>query len=186
MPLTTGFPLLINDVRSAYLKAHDVGTKEKTNSDQIITTLATDLATAIHKYCESAQVMTSDTVVPGQVATGPFGIGNYTAPGVAMGTGNISFKTGDISSLREAIARALKTSRDAGTREGADSDAIISVLAADIKTAIHEFVLTAKVETDIIVVGGVPVIGYLTPTLPPVPLPSISGPGTGKGSGFLS
>jgi len=46
--------------------------------------------------------------------------------------------------------------------------------------------LTAEVKTDLVLVGGVPIIGYMTLTAPPVPLPSFSAPGKGTGSGFLS
>jgi len=186
MPLAVGFPILISDLKSAYTKARNEGIKKDANSDQIIAALSDDMSKAIHGYAETAQVITSDSILPGQSASGPFGVGTYTAPGVATGTGNISFKSGDVDSLRRDIETALKNARDDGLQDGADYNTIISTLAGDIKSGIHKFMLTAEVKTDLVLVGGVPIIGYLTLTAPPVPLPSFSTPGTGKGTGFLS
>ena len=186
MPLAIGFPLLTTDLRAAYIKARDAGAQKDANSDQIIEALAADIGKAIHSYMETAQVMTTDTIVPGQVASGPFGVGSYSAPGVGTGVGTISFKAADVDTLVSDIEVALKKARDFGIKDGADSDSIISDLAAELKAGIHKFALTAEVKTDIILVGGVPVIGYLTLTVPAIPLPSVSGPGKGTGTGNLS
>jgi hypothetical protein len=186
MPLAIGFPLLTTDLRAAYIKARDAGTQKDANSDQVIETLADDIGKAIHSYMETAQVMTTDTIVPGQAASGPFGVGSYVAPGVGTGIGTISFKPGDVDALISDIEAALKKARDFGIKDGADSDSIISDLAAELKAGTHKFALTAEVKTDVILVGGVPVIGYITPSVPPVPLPSVSGPGKGTGTGNLS
>ncbi len=186
MPLTVGYPDLINKLKEAYTKARDAGIKKEANSNQIISVLADDCSKAIHSYAETAQVITTDTILPGQTATGPFGVGTYAAPGTATGMGKISFKSSDVNTLRDDIESAFKKARDTGLQNGAKFDSVISTLAIDIKTAIHKFMLTAEAKTDLVIIGGVPVIGYLTPTPPPVPLPSISGPGIGKGTGFLS
>lgn len=186
MPLVAGFPILISDLKKAYIKARNDGIEKGANSDQIIAALSDDMSKAIHRYAETAQVITNDSILPGQVSSGPFGVGNYTAPGIATGLGSISFKAMDVDALRSDIEAALKKARDNGLQDGADFNTIVSTLAGDIKSGIHKFMLTAEVKTDLVVVGGVPIVGYLTLTPPPIPLPSFSAPGTGKGTGFLS
>tara|TARA_Y100000034_G_scaffold128895_1_gene184359 strand:+ start:1189 stop:1749 length:561 start_codon:yes stop_codon:yes gene_type:complete len=186
MPLSVGFPVLISNLSDAYTKARDDGIEKDANSDQIISKLADDMSRSIHSYSETAQVITTDSILPGQTASGPFGVGSYVTPGVATGLGNISFKSADVDTLRSDIEAALKKARDAGLQDKANFDSIISNIASDMQSGIHKFMLTAEVKTDLVIVGGVPVIGYLTTTAPPIPLPSLSSPGTGKGSGFLS
>ena len=105
MPLAVGFPLLTTDFRAAYIKARDAGMNKNADSDQIIETLADDLGKAIHSYMETAQVITTDTIMPGQTASGPFGVGAYVAPGAGTGIGTISFESGDVDTLIGDIER---------------------------------------------------------------------------------
>ena len=186
MMLASGVSFLNDEIKAAYIKARDAGAQDAADSNLIIQMLAGDLTAAIHKYMETAVVKTSDTIVPGQSSSGPFGLGFYSTPGTGTGVGSISFKSPDVQTLQSEIEAALRKVRTNGSARDVNFESIVSTLATDMKTSIHKFSLTAKVDTDIILAGGAVVTGYLTTTAPPVPLPSVSGPGKGKGSGFLS
>ena len=167
------------------MQVYKSGIDENASSDKIINVMSMEMGDAIHKYMKAADVMTTDIISPGQSAAGPFGVGSYSSPGTATGTGGISFKPQDVLTLKNDILKLFIDVRDVGTTSGVDSVTVIAMIASKMKTAIHGFALKAEVRTNIILPGGVPVIGYLTPTPPPVPLPSISGPGKGTGTGVL-
>ncbi len=86
--------------------------------------------------------------------------------------------------LKSQIELAIKDARENG--KNGNSDAVITTLAFQISTAIHSFALTGIVETDIQIAPGAAVVGYLGPPPTSVPVPGVTGPGSGKGVGSLS
>jgi len=181
MPLSAGYPTLIDDLEAAYQTAKDDGTEDDADADGIVATLADDIGTAIHTYMETALVTTAGTINPGQMTT--MTAGTYTTPGATIGTGEITFPGGDVDTLKGDIETAHLNAKADGTEDGADSDAIIATLASDMMTAIHTFALTAEVETDVTLTGGAVVAGTIVGT---AVVPGTSLPGTGEGEGSLS
>jgi len=187
MPLAVGVASYKQDLRSAWIKARDAGKKENTNSDQIISDLATDIANATQKYMETAQVITTHIINPGQSApsANPIAIGPGTVSSPGSGSGpNGTLKFPSNTLLKSQIESAIKAARENG--KNGNSDAVIATLALQISTAIHSFALTGIVETDIQIVPGAAVVGYLGPPPASIPVPGITGPGSGKGVGSLS
>ena len=189
MPLSVGVETLKVDLDTAYKKAKDDGSAAGADPDSIISNLAQDVADAIQAYMESAQVITSHIITPGQSAASSIPIAS--GPGVTVspgsGTGpNGTVKFSSNSTLKSDLEAAYKKARDDGAADGADPAAVISTLAADVSLATHNFALTAIVETDITVAPGASVVGYLGPPPATAPVPAFTvGPGTGKGTGNL-
>ena len=157
------------------------GKKGAADPDQIISDLAQDLADAIHKYMETAKVITSHEIQAGQsaVAAGPApgaGAGTYVSPGQGSGEhdadGALSFPTNE--QLKIGIEEAKKKAKEDGSKKGADSDAIIEQKAQDIADAIHEFAFTGIIDLIFDVHAGVTVMGYLSPPPATAPVPSTS------------
>ena len=189
MPLSAGVSSYQSQLASAWEKARSAGTVENANSDAIISTLATDIASATKTFMETAQVVTTHIINPGQLApsSNPIaaGPGTLVAPGNGTGpNGTISFPTD--AGLKSDIEAALKKARDTGSQDGASSNAVVSSLASDLAIAINKFALTAIVETDINISPGVSVVGYLGPPPAAAPVPGVTAAGTGKGIGNLS
>ena len=135
----------------------------------------------------TAQVITTVTVDPTQSGLHiPFGTGKYQSPGSGTGDGTISFESSELDTLKSDIEAALQKVSTAGAEDGADPDNIIGDLGKDLTAGIHKFALTAKVETNVDVDGGIQLLGYMTTSAPPVAVPATSSPGTGKGEGSLS
>ena len=61
MPLSAAKPTLEQEIKAAYKKVMDAGADDGADPDKIIADLAKDLATAIHNYTMSAQVITTTT-----------------------------------------------------------------------------------------------------------------------------
>lgn len=187
MPLAVGVEIYKLELKDAWTKARDAGTKASANSDQIISDLATDIANATQKYMETAQVITTHVINPGQsapsanpIAAGP---GTVSSPGSGAGpNGTLKFPSNTL--LKSQIESAIKAARENG--KNGNSDAVIATLALQISTAINSFALTGIVETDIQIAPGAAVIGYLGPPPTSVPVPGVTGPGSGKGVGSLS
>lgn len=180
MSLTSHLSEFTTALSSAFKKARTSGADP---NPAITTDLAKEIASAIIAYMTSADVKTTNIILPGQTATAPaFGAGVYSMPGTGTGSGAITFAQPDQQTLEKNIFAALQRIKQSGTMDNADPNSLIATLASDMKNAIHIFALSAKVETDIDVFPGVPVIGYIAGT---APLPSLSGKGTGKGTGHL-
>jgi len=174
--------LLMNELEAAFRKSRDDGMQDGADSDVIIETLADEMGTAVHNYMKEALVVTTVTINPGQISTHPtFAVGNYTAPGPGTGTGEISFEGSNVDTLKKDFETAYKKARNEGKIDNADSIQIILTLSADVKNATDKFALTAKVNTDVALTGGVPIIGYVTPVGAPVPSVSLPWKGTGEG-----
>ena len=187
MSLASALPTLKNEIESALREIRDSGKKESANSDALISQMSKKFADAIQNYLESAQVITTHTISPGQISVSPTMVspGLYAAPGSGSGNGSLKFSTN--SALKSGIESAYKNARSRGALENANVSSIILSLANDIANEIHKFSVTAVVKTSITVSGGVPVSGYLSPASGvPVPFPSFSGPGSGNGVGQLS
>ena len=189
MPLSAALSGYKSKIASAHKSAKNAGSKDEANPDQIISKLATDIAAATKNYMESAQVVTTHIISPGQTApsTNPvaLGPGVLVAPGNGVGpNGTLSFPTD--AGLKSDVQAALNKARNSGAQDGASADAVIATLAQDLAIAINKFALTAIVETDINIAGGVSVVGYLGPPPAAAPVPGVTGPGTGKGIGNLS
>ena len=182
MPLATGVVTLKQDIKVALQKVRDSGKQKGANSNSIISQLSSDLAAAIQKYMESAQVITAHTINPGQIApAGPSGVGTTVSPGAGQGP-NGTLKFASNAGLKSQIQVAYQNANDLGQQDGQNSSAVISQLAVEIANAINAFALTGIVETDIQVQPGATVVGLL---LPPTPVPCFTGPGNGKGIGKL-
>lgn len=183
MPLSSGYSVLITDLKSAYDKAKTEGAK----GTDVIPQQAEDVGNAIHKYMETAEVFTDVIVDPGQASNAPAAlsnpVGTYSAPGTGSGLGTISFNPGDVSVLIDDIKTAYYKAKD----EGAKGTNVIPDLAADMKAAIHKFALTANVSTSVTVNPGVVVAGYMTLAgTMPTPMPATTLVGSGEGEGSLS
>ncbi len=195
MPLSAGHPILKSDIETAYITARDAGSEDGADPNSIINQLANDLGNAIHVYMETALVTTSVTVDPlamnaaGAPTATAVPTASYVTPGTGSGTGTISFEGGDVNTLISDIEAALIKVKDNGSEDGADPVAIISELAADLKTAIDIFALTALVETEVTVDPGQTVTGYMMiagTTTAPVPATSLIGTGGGVGDPNIS
>ena len=190
MPLSAGHPTLKSDIEDAYITARDSGSEDGADPDAIIAELADNIGNGIHTYMETALVTTIVTVEPasmnasGAPAATATPIASYVSPGTGTGTGTISFTGGDVNTLISDIEAAFIKVKDNGSEDGADPEAIIAELAADLKTAIDIFALTALVETDVTVFPGQAVVGYMMIVGTAVaPLPAVSLVGTGGGVG---
>ena len=65
--------------------------------------------------------------------------------------------------LEIALYSAYQTARDTGMNDGADSDKIIMDLAEDLTNAIHDYMVQAKVDTNVDSPSGQPdVVGGVT------------------------
>ena len=71
MPLSAGKSNLISQIESAIKASADAGAQPGASPESIINVLAAGLGDAIHKYMETAKVITVNTVNPGQTATPP-------------------------------------------------------------------------------------------------------------------
>ena len=182
MPLATGVVTLKQDIKVALQKVRDSGKQKGANSNSIISQLSSDLAAAIQKYMESAQVITAHTINPGQIApAGPSGVGTTVSPGAGQGP-NGTLKFASNAGLKSQIQVAYQNANDLGQQDGQNSSAIISQLAIEIANAVNTFALTGIVETDIQVQPGATVTGLVAGGFP---VPNFTGPGNGKGIGKL-
>ena len=182
MPLATGVVTLKQDIKVALQKVRDSGKQKGANSNSIISQLSSDLAAAIQKYMESAQVITTHTINPGQIApAGPAGVGTTVSPGTGQGP-NGTLKFASNAGLKSQIQVAYQNANDLGQQDGPNSSPVISQLAIEIANAIDAFALTGIVETDIQVQPGATVTGLVAGGFP---VPSFTGPGNGKGIGKL-
>jgi hypothetical protein len=180
MPLSAGHPTLKSTIETAYYNARDDGA----NGIDTIPQLSKDVGNAIHVYMETADVLTDIITPGGQTAVAPAHspavYASSANPG-GTGTGTISFLGGDVSTLIGDIETAYYNARD----DGANGIDIIPSLSLDMKTAIHKFALTAKVETSVTVFPGQTVSPYVNASSG-VTIPATSQTGTGKGEGSLS
>lgn len=53
------------------------------------------------------------------------------------------------SGLENALKSAWQRARDTGMNDGADSNTIIANLAQDLSNAIHDYMVQAKIDTDV-------------------------------------
>jgi len=183
MSFIEGFLALPQDLEDAYKQAKDDGAAG-VSPDKIIQDLSDNVGDAIHDYMKTAMVGTVVTVEPGQTAAGPAGKGNYTAPGLGAGVGTVRFEDNSVTTLKNEIKALLKKQLADGSVTGCDPLDIIKKKAERTTEAIHKFALTAVVETDVLLAGGVPVVGYMTPVPAPLPaasLPTPPGIATGLG-----
>jgi hypothetical protein len=96
MPLNSAFPFLEQDILIALMNMKDSANvthgEEKSDEQTILENFAKELATAIHNYTLSAQVVTSvNTVVigvAGPIAMGPM-VGPCAGTGIGAGNGNL-------------------------------------------------------------------------------------------------
>ena len=183
MSFIEGFLDLPQRLEEAWKQAAEEGTNAERPS-KIIRNLAETLGDAIHEYMMTATVANVVTIEPGQTAAGPGGKGNYTAPGLGAGAGTVRFETSSVDDLKDEIEALLNLQMDEGTVTGCDPIEIIRNKSIRTTEAIHKFALTAIIETEVLLAGGVTVVGYLTP--PGAPLPAVSLPnpsGLAKGLG---
>ena len=175
MSLSNSLPTLKQEIESALKQLRDSGKNQNANSDSLISQFANQVANAIKKYMESADVVTHDNIFPGQSTAAPIppqvGAGIYSSPGVGSGTGKLRFTSSEL--LKIEIENAYKKSKDNGKRDFANASSVISSLSEDFSNAVHNFALTAIVETDVNVNPGVFVSGYVN-SLSGVPFPSFS------------
>ena len=187
MSLASAFPNLRSEIEVAFKKIRDQGSSNNANSDALISDLSKSMADSIQKYMESADVITNDTINPGQPASTaivPFtGVGIYSSIGSGTGKGSIKFPTN--AKLKSDIELAYRNSRNLGSQDDANVNSIILSLATAIANAVHNFALTAIVKTDVTVAPGVSVSGYIN-SVGGIPVISFSGPGNGTGIGNLS
>ena len=64
--------------------------------------------------------------------------------------------------MQETIKQAFVNAKDSGAKDGADPDAIINQLSADIASAVHDYVTSITVMIN----PGIPVATAGTPALP--------------------
>lgn len=172
---------LTQSLYSAYKSAAITGEE----SDPI-QQLAQDVGDAVYKYMISPTVITTIVADGGQVTNASAGtanpIGTVTSPGTGTAEGEVSFEPGDVSALKSDVETAYNTAKTNG-KVGSSLEA----LAADIHAAIHRFALTAIVKTDVTVVPGQVVTGYMVLVgVAPAPLPAVTLTGTGTGEGTIS
>jgi len=176
MSFIDGFLELPQGLETAYKKAAQDG-QGGIPPDDIIRDLAEGLGDSIHDYMKTAMVSTVVTIAPGQTAMHPVsGKANYTTPGLGAGVGTIRFEDNSVNDLKDEIRIAIEKQGDEGKVTGCDPIEILENLAERLTEAIHKFALTAVVETEVTLAGGVTLVGYLTPT--GAPLPSVSAPST--------
>jgi len=92
MPLSAAKPTLEQEIKAAYKKVMDAGANDGADPDKIIADLAKDLATAIHNYTMSAQVITTTTgVIVGTAAPlAPTGAAPVFGSSSGSGNGNLA------------------------------------------------------------------------------------------------
>lgn len=176
MSFIEGFIQLPQDLETAYKKAAVDGQGGVPPAD-IIRDLADGLGDAIHNYMKTAMVSTVVTISPGQTAVHPVsGKANYTIPGLGAGVGTVRFEDSSVDDLKNEIKIALEKQGDEGKVTGCDVIEILENLAERLTEAIHKFALTAIVETESILSGGVVMVGYVTPVGAPLPSTSLPTP----------
>ena len=84
MPLSNAVPGLGSDIHEAYRRVMMNGRGEK-QSDVVITSLALDLSSAIHRYMIQALVTTQNTSDPGQPDFPAAGLSNTKGSGTGIG-----------------------------------------------------------------------------------------------------
>ncbi|HAO23617.1 MAG TPA: hypothetical protein DCQ49_00600, partial [Methylophaga sp.] len=145
--LATGQLGLFSDLKSSYKNASDNG---EAGFDPV-PDLAAEQATAIYEYMITAKVQTGGVVTPGQMtAFIPNTPSVVVAPGNFTGTGTIDFEDGAVDGLRSALEKAYYDAADTGAAGGD----VAEQLSIDVSTAIYEFAIQAKVETDVEVKPG--------------------------------
>jgi hypothetical protein len=173
--------ILKNDLYKAFKAATDTGA----TSDPI-PQLAQDVGDAVHKYMISPTVVTTVVAFGGQTTNASAGtanpVGTVASPGAGTAEGEVSFETGDVSTLKDGVETAYNTAKLNGK-----TGLSLSTLATDIHIAIHLFALTAIVSTDVTIFPGQVVAGYMAIAGPAtVPLPATTLMGNGSGEGELS
>jgi hypothetical protein len=180
--LTTLDPVtLTHSLYNAYKSAATTGEE----SDPI-QQLAQDVGDAVYKYMISPTVITAVMANGGQVTNASAGtanpIGTVASPGIGTAEGEVSFESDDVSVLKSDVETAYNTAKTNG-KAGLSLEA----LATDIHAAIHRFALTAIVKTDVTVVPGQVVAGYMVLVgVAPAPLPAVTLVGSGTGEGTIS
>ena len=187
-------------IKAALTKARDDGQKDGAESDDVITNLADELATAIRDYLETARVVTTHTIPKGhtgQPVEPPTMVAGLTAattgPDTATGPteddgsdGNLTYTDDDRSVLNDDIRTAYIAARDEGSATGAVSSSVIANLAAGVCNGIHAFALKGITDTVYETTGGVDAPGFKGPVSQPVEILAKTGPGTGTATGTLS
>ena len=92
----------------------------------------------------------------------------------------------DKSTLFSDIKDAYMTSKEEGSKSGADADAIIKALSEGIGNGIHTFSATGEVTTTYNIDGNVMVAGFLGPPPGSAPVPAFTSPATGDAKGDLT
>ncbi len=146
---------LQSSLYTAFQKAAETGG----NSDPI-PKLAQDVADAVHVYMTSPTVITAVIADGNQPTNAPAGtanpVGLVAAPGSGTGEGIVRFESGDVNTLKTDIEAAYNNAKTNG-----EDGSSLETLAADIHTAIHLFALTAIIETDVTIIPGQLVSGYM-------------------------
>lgn len=185
MSLATGVVTLKQDIKVALERARDSGKQDGADSNSTISELSLNLAVAIQKYMESAQVITAHTISPGQIVaqedSSIFESGTTVSPGIGQGpNGTLKFASNAV--LKSQIQASYQNAINLGQKSGQNSDTVILQLAIEIANAVNVFALTGVVETNIQIQPGATVTGLVANGFP---VPGFTGPGNGKGIGKL-
>jgi len=173
---------------------HDAisGGQADSNSDQTISKLCGDLSKGIYTYFITTKVKTIVSALPEGPTVGASGppplsvpVGVVVSPIVGSGEGNISF-VGNFASakvLQKSLELAYAAAAAAGQLTG-NAAATTSALASAVALAIHGYALLAIVKTDIDLPPGQTVVGYMSTTAPPAPVPATTKGGEKVGTGL--
>jgi len=146
---------LQDSLYTAFREAAETG-----GSSDPIPKLAQDVAAAVHVYMISPTVITAVIADGGQPTNATAGTanpaGSVSSPGTGTGEGIVRFESGDVDTLKADIETAYNNAKING-----ESGSSLETLATDIHTAIHLFALTAIVETDVTIIAGQVVTGYM-------------------------
>ena len=162
------------------------------NSDETINNLCADLSKHIYNYFTSTSVSTVVSALPEGPTVGATGppalsvpVGVVVSPIVGTGEGEISFIGNFVSAV--ALAKGLSIAYSAAATTGqlsGNASIATTALASAIALAIHGYALTAIVKTDIDLPPGQTVVGYMSATVPPVPVLAATKGGNKVGSGL--
>ena len=173
--------ILKSDLYQAFKAAAETGA-----TTDPIPQLAQDVGDAIHAYMVSPTVITSVNTPGGQTSSAAAATANpagtVTSPGTGIGNGEVSFESGNVSTLKSDVETAYNTAKSNGK-----TGSSLETLAFDIHTAVHLFALSAIINTDVDIFPGQAVAGYMVLAgAAPVPLPAVTLMGSGTGEGTIS